>query len=283
VDFPDPVAAARSFLDRFAEGARPSRGAFAVALPVTGDMVKMTNNPWAFSIEKTRAALGLSRLTVVNDFTALAMALPRLKPDDRRQVGAGTAQPNKPIALLGAGTGLGVSGLMPLPGGGWQAISGEGGHVTMAASDDREGAVIRWLRNHHGHCSAERVLSGMGIQNLYQALSAVDGRAADPLEPAVVTERALAGTDPVCVEALSMFCAMLGTVAGNLALTLGAHGGVYVAGGIVPRLGAFFDNSAFRARFVAKGRFASYLDPIPTYVVTHPLPAFVGLHALLDG
>lgn len=256
---------------------RPRRGAFAVAGPVTGDHIAMTNLVWQFSVGRVRDALGLEGLVVINDFTAVALSVPRLAEDDRRQVGEGTPQPGAVVAVLGPGSGLGVSGLVPGANGRWTALSGEGGHVTMAPISDRESAVLGQLRKGFDHVSAERVLSGPGLVNLYSALSILDGREPAALTPAQITDNALAGAEPHCVEAVEMFCAMLGTVAGNLALTLGARGGVYIAGGIVPRLGALFAHSRFRKRFAEKGRMRDFLAPIPTYVVTHELPAFLGL------
>lgn len=256
---------------------RPRRGAFAVAGPVTGDRIAMTNLVWQFSVGRVRDALGLDGLAVINDFTAVALSVPRLAEEDRRQVGEGTPQPGAVVAVLGPGSGLGVSGLVPGANGRWTALSGEGGHVTMAPISDRESAVLGQLRKGFDHVSAERVLSGPGLVNLYTALSILDGREPAALTPAQITDTALAGTDPHCVEAVEMFCAMLGTVAGNLALTLGARGGVYIAGGIVPRLGTLFAHSRFRKRFAEKGRMREFLAPIPTYVVTHELPAFLGL------
>ncbi|WP_372398167.1 glucokinase [Azospirillum sp. HJ39] len=256
---------------------RPRRGAFAVAGPVTGDHVAMTNLVWEFSTGRVRDALGLDRLAVINDFTAVALSVPRLAEEDRRQIGDGTPQPGAVVAVLGPGSGLGVSGLVPGAAGRWTALSGEGGHVTMAPVSDRESAVLGQLRKRFEHVSAERVLSGPGIVNLYEALSILDGREPAALDPARIADAALAGGDPHCVEAVEMFCAMLGTVAGNLALTLGARGGVYIAGGVVPKLGTFFTHSRFRKRFTEKGRMRDFLAPVPTYVVTHELPAFLGL------
>ncbi|MDR6773926.1 glucokinase [Azospirillum sp. BE72] len=256
---------------------RPRRGAFAVAGPVTGDHIAMTNLVWQFSVGRVRDALGLEGLVVINDFTAVALSVQRLAEEDRRQVGEGTPQPGAVVAVLGPGSGLGVSGLVPGANGRWTALSGEGGHVTMAPISDRESAVLAQLRKGFDHVSAERVLSGPGLVNLYNALSILDGREPAALTPAQITDNALAGTEPHCVEAVEMFCAMLGTVAGNLALTLGARGGVYIAGGIVPRLGTLFAHSRFRKRFAEKGRMRDFLAPIPTYVVTHELPAFLGL------
>lgn len=260
---------------------RPRRGAFAVAGPVTSDHVAMTNLVWEFSISRVRDGLGLDGLAVINDFTAVALSVPRLARTDRRAVGGGEVKPGGVVAVLGPGSGLGVSGLVAGADGRWSALAGEGGHVTMAATDPREAAVLEVLRGRFGHASAERVLSGPGLVNLHSALSELDGGAA-ALTPAAITESALAGDDPLCVEAVAMFCGMLGTVAGNLALTLGARGGVYIAGGIVPRLGALFDRSSFRDRFLDKGRMRAFLDPIPTFVITHELPAFLGLAEAAD-
>lgn len=277
-DHPGLDAAAEAYLAAVAPPVRPRRAAIAVAGPVSGDWFELTNHGWRFSVRAVAERLGLERLDLVNDFSAVALALPHLGPDDRRQIGPGTAQAGRPIAVLGPGSGLGVGGVVPA-GTDWVALATEGGHVTMAAADDREAAVLAALRHRFGHVSAERVVSGMGLPNLHRALAAVDGAEAPDRDAAAISEAALAGTDPRSVEALTMFCAMLGTVAGNLALSLGAQGGVFVAGGIVPRLGDWFDRSPFRDRFEAKGRMRAYLAPIPTHVVTHPLPAFVGLAA----
>lgn len=280
-DYPTLVSAARDYLDQTAGGVQPVEAAIAIAGPVTGDRIAMTNLVWTFSVEEARAQLGLAHLAVINDFTAVALAVPLLAADERRQIGPGRPEPDAPIGVIGPGTGLGVSGLVRIDTR-WQALAGEGGHVTMAPIDERESAVLGHLRRTLGHVSAERVLSGQGLVNLYQALAALDGRTVPARLPAEISRAALEGSDPVCVEALAMFCAMLGTVAGNLALTLGARGGVYIAGGIVPRLGSAFDRSAFRARFTDKGRMSDYLEPVPTYVITHQVPAFLGLKSLLD-
>ena len=240
----------------------------------------MTNHPWSFSIAALKARFGFERLEVINDFTAQALALPRLGADERMAVGGGTAAAGAPLAVLGPGSGLGVSGLVPCAAG-WVALTGEGGHATMSPASDRESAVLDHMRRRFDHVSAERVLSGPGIVNLYNTLAEIDAIPSKGYTAAQITDLAMRGEDPVCVEATAMFCAMLGTVAGNLALTLGARGGLFIAGGIVPRLGHYFADSPFRARFQAKGRFEPYLAAIPTYVVTHPLAAFLGCAALL--
>ena len=277
-DFPGLAEAVETYLA--AERAKPAEAAFAVASPVAGDRVTLTNHPWSFSIEELRRRLGLTRLVMVNDFAANAMALPHLGPDGRQKIGGGSAASRAAMAVLGPGSGLGVSGLIPGERGPI-AIAGEGGHATLAPADDRESEVLARMRRRFGHVSAERVLSGPGLVNLYQALAESDGVPAEPFSPAQITDREIGETHPLCRAAVDLFCAMLGTVAGDLALTLGAHGGVFIAGGIVPRLGATFAQSRFRARFEDKGRFSPYLAAIPTYVVTYPFPAFLGLAALL--
>ncbi len=258
----------------------PRKAAIDVASAITGDRVSMTNHPWSFSIAALKARFGFDRLEVINDFTALALALPHLEPGDRTTIGGGVAVPGAPLAVLGPGSGLGVSGLVAC-GSGWVALTGEGGHATMAPATDRESAVLDRMRRHFDHVSAERVLSGPGLVNLYNTLAEIDRVPSRGYTAAQITDLAMRGEDPLCAETTTMFCAMLGTMAGNLALTLGARGGVFIGGGIVPRLGRFFANSPFRARFQAMGRFESYLAAIPTHVVTHQLPAFLGCAAVL--
>lgn len=279
-DFSSPAAAAAHYLAALNGGhAAPTEGAFAIAGPITGDLIAMTNHVWHFSLEATRRALGLRRLFAMNDFTALAMAVPHLPRHELESVGFGQAMSESPKALIGPGTGLGVSGLLPIGSGAqlaWWPLQGEGGHSTMPAMNEREAAVIAYLRQRFTHVSAERVISGPGLVNLYNALSALEGKVPESLEPAAITQRVAQG-DRLCHEALDMMCAMLGTVAGNLALALGATGGVYIGGGIVPKLGRLFTDSPFRDRFDDKGRYSDYLAAIPTYVIRTELPAFIGL------
>jgi len=261
--------------------------AIGIANPVTGDRVQMTNSRWSFSMAALQAELGFERLRVINDFTALALALPDLQPSELRQLGGGAAVPDSAIALVGPGTGLGVSGLLPgATPGSWVPLQGEGGHVTLAAANEREAAVLEVLRERFGHASAERAVSGMGLEALHAALTALDAPAnalasapasTAALPASEITARALGGSDPRSAEAVALFCGFLGSVAGNLALTLGARGGVYIGGGIVPRLGALFEGSAFRERFEAKGRFRAYLAQIPVYVIHASVsPALLG-------
>ena len=277
-------AAVRAALARAGAEAPPLDAAVAVAAPVVGDRVEMTNHPWRFSRERLRRALGLRRLVVINDLTAIALSLPRLGRGERRRVGGGRRARRAPIAVLGPGTGLGVSGLLPV-GDGWVPLAGEGGHADLAPGDDEELAILERLRRRFDHVSLERALSGPGLVNLYRALAEIEGgAAADPDLPTAkeIAARARAGTCRRSSAAVATFCGLLGAAAGDLALTLGARGGVYIAGGIVPKLGPAFDADRFRRRFEAKGRLAAYLAPIPTYVVTAAEPALLGLAGLLD-
>jgi glucokinase len=282
-DYEGPAPAIRAYLAGQGGGAAPRRAAFAVASVIDGDRIELTNSPWRFSIEATRGAVGLDRLEVVNDFTAVALSLRFLKPEHLLSIGGGSPRPGSPLAVLGPGTGLGVSALVPSAGGEWTALDTEGGHVTMAAATEREARILDWLRTRFDHVSAERVLSGQGLVNLYQAIAALSGHQAVFSTPDVISQRGLDGSCPVSREAVETFFAMLGTAAGNLALSLGAKGGVFVAGGILPRMADAFRLSPFRTRFEAHGRFQPYLAAIPTSLIVHPLPAFVGLAGLVRG
>jgi glucokinase len=253
--------------------------ALDVAVDPIGDFIKLTNGPWGFSIEQTRRALGLDRLQVVNDFTALALAVPTLRPDELQSVGGGTAVAGTPIAVIGPGTGLGVSGLIPASGR-FVALQGEGGHTAFSPMNEREAGVLHWLQQRHDHVSTERVVSGMGLENLYRALCALEGVEAQSFGPDKITAAALSNSDARCAEAVEMFCAILGTAAANLVVTLGARAGCYIGGGIVPRLGDYFARSPFRARFETKGRFSGYVAVVPTYVILAQTPALRGLATL---
>jgi glucokinase len=259
--------------------------AFGIATAVTGDTVSMTNHPWSFSIEDLRRSLGADRVRVLNDFEALAHAVPVLPAADLQAVGGGAAVPGATLAIIGPGTGLGVSGLVNDGSGGWRVVAGEGGHVTLAACNARESALLAVLRERFGHVSAERALSGPGLVNLYEAACLLDGETPSALQPAEVLTRSRPGAaehDTQCDEAVTTFAALLGTVAGNLALTLGARGGVFIGGGIVPRLGERFAALPFRSRFDDKGRFRSYVEAVPVWVITASAPALLGAARALD-
>lgn len=271
----------QAYLDDLPRDLRPSSAALAVAAPVQGDEVELTNRGWKFSRAGLQRTLRLEQIVMVNDFTAVAMALPGLPEDRKHQIGGGQSRPGHPLGVIGPGTGLGVSGLLPA-GDGWVAITGEGGHVTLAPSNDREATVISLIRQQQGHVSAERLISGFGLCNLYLALRSLSGQPAEQVTPEQVTQLAEDG-DEVARSALAHFFSFLGIIAGNLALTLGSLGGVYIAGGITPKLLHAFEASDFRRKFEQKGRYTDYMAAIPTYLVTEEIPAFRGLAAILDG
>jgi glucokinase len=284
-DHADFHAAVSAYLSRLPAGlaGNVQHAAIAIANPVAGDQVRMTNYHWHFSIEQMRQQLRLETLVVVNDFTALAMALPRLRPSQRRQVGGGAPREASVTGLIGSGSGLGVSGLIPANDG-WIALGTEGGHSSFAPRDEREILILRHALERFPHVSFERLLSGPGLELIHAALAARAASSASgrpPLGAPEITRRALDGSDALCIETLDAFCAILGTAASNLAVTLGALGGIYIGGGIVPRLGEFFDRSSFRARFESKGRFSDYLKAIPTFVITAEHATFVGASAIL--
>lgn len=269
----------RHYLD--STGLRPQAAALAVASPVEGDEISLTNLNWTFSIESLRAQLGLDALHVFNDFTATALSLPHLDAEVCMQIGTGRPAAGAAVAVLGPGTGLGVSGLIPC-GDSWAPISGEGGHVTLAAATEEESRLFHLLQPMLGHVSAEKLLSGPGILQLYRGLAKLRGETAVHAAPEAVTGHAVDGDDPLAAAALAMFFALLGGFAGDVALTLGARGGVWLAGGILPALVDALRQSEFRHRFAAKGRFNPYLEAIPTYVITDLHPALIGLGQWLE-
>lgn len=277
------AAAIQRYLSDHGRQQGPRACAIGIANPVTGDEVRMTNHHWSFSISQLKRELAVEQLAVVNDFTALALSLPALGPQDLLPIGGGAGIAGEAMAVLGPGTGLGVSGLLPAPGGGYLPVPGEGGHSTLAANDAREAAVIEWLRQRFGHVSAERVLSGPGLVNLYEAVAALEGRAVPQRDPAAIVDAARSGADPLCEEAIDLFCRFLGSFAGNVALTLGARGGVYIGGGIAPRLLPELRASRFRERFEGKGRFQSYLAGIPCLLINATVsPALIGASQALE-
>ncbi len=279
-DYPSADDAIKAFIDRNGSAGPIVAAAIGVAGPVENGRCTFTNSDWVVDAGELRTAFGFRHVDVINDFEATAQALPHLQPADLTGVGGGEARPG-PCVVLGPGTGLGVACLVP--GDPPIAIATEGGHATASATHERQDAVIQCLRGRFVHVSVERVLSGDGLVNLHDAIATVDSASVPVRSAAQITEAALAGTCAVCREALDMFCAMLGAAAGDLALTFGARGGVYIAGGIVPRIVDHLARSAFRAQFEAKGRFRDYLAAIPVHVILRPNPAFVGLAAVVRG
>ena len=281
-DYSEPYSAMEAFLSRHASGAQIDHACLDIAGPIKEGRGTLTNGRWVLDTAEMSRRFKLKSAVLVNDFEAIAWSLPQLAARDLHYLGGPTKVTGPaPMGAIGPGTGLGVGCLLP-EGRSWRALASEGGHVTLAGADDREAAVIAWLRERHGHVSAERALSGDGLINLYSAIAALDSRDVPALSAAEIADAALSGQSSTAKAALDMFCAFLGVIAGNLALTCGARGGVYVSGGIVPRFPDYAARSKFRQRFESKGRLKSYLEPIPTAVIVHPNPAMVGLAALLN-
>jgi glucokinase len=284
-EFPSLTDAAQAYLAKACGKDRPQRAAFAIAGPVAGDAFSMANHHWKFSIRQTGQDLGMSQgFFVINDFEAVARGISNLTKADYSQIGGQqTPKQHGTIAIIGPGTGLGVASLF-WDGQEYRPNAGEGGHVTMPAKTQREFDIFRTLYYKYHHISAERVCSGKGLINIYNAIRILDGRNEDLPERTAeqISEAAMNGTCNVSKETLDLMLTFLGRIAGNLALTLGASGGVYIAGGIPTKLGDYFSNSKFREEFEAKGRFKDYLAPIPTYLITHPNIAFLGLQKIVS-
>ncbi len=249
--------------------------AIAIACPVNGDNVQMTNFHWQFSIQAMQSQLQLNSLLVMNDFTAVAMCLPALAEDQKIQIGGEAAQSGKPMAVLGAGTGLGVAHLIPVADK-YIPLPGEGGHVDWAPQNEQEWFIQRYLAAQFGHVSPERLLSGPGLEALYSALAAYQSLSTPALNAGEIGQQALSNTSDLAKAAVQQFYASLGSIAGDLALTLSTFGGVYIAGGIVPKLLPLLSASEFRARFEAKGRFAEFNRQIPIFIVTAEQPGLLG-------
>jgi len=251
-----------------------------VATAVDGDVVSLTNNHWEFSQQKLQQQFGLKKLVVINDFTAIAMSVPNIPDDKKIQIGGKTAHAEKPIAIYGAGTGLGVAHLVH-SGEKWIPLGGEGGHVDFAPVEQDEIAVLTELQKKYARVSAEQILSGLGLVQIYQSLCASKGIAAKDYQPADVSKHAIAGTDEVAEQSLQVFCRVLGSFGGNLALNLNTAGGVYIAGGIVPRFIDYVKQSDFRRRFDEKGRLSRVVVDIPVYIVTEEQPGLIGCAAYI--
>ena len=280
-DFASPEDALRAYLAKEALGHAPEAAAIAAAGPVIEGKVALTNASWTVDGASLREALRLRSAAVVNDFAALAWSLPALGASDVRAIGRGSPVAGAPTAVLGPGTGFGIAVLLR-EAGRESVLVGEGGHATLAGESRREDAVIDALRAVFGHLSLERVLSGDGLGHLYDAVAALDGIAAPKRTAAEIVARALSGGCIASARALELFCAFLGSVAGNVALTFGARGGVHIGGGMVPHFAEYLARSPFRERFEAKGRMRGYLAAIPTRVIMHPHPAFLGLERFLN-
>lgn len=251
---------------------KPNAACVAIAGPVIGDRIRVTNLGWEFSIESVRKAFGLQRLELINDFGLQAYATLYLDKSDMSCLQAGTAQANAPRAVIGPGTGLGVAGLLR-SGDHWLPVCGEGGHITYAPTSDRELEVRGIIEPANNHVSLEKFVSGPGLVNVHRALSQLNGEQYESLTPAEISRRAMDGADPVCVEALELFCKILGSAAGDVALILGAWGGVYLGGGILPKIESVLLESLFLESFRNKGRMREYLQDVPIYLMKGDEPA----------
>ncbi|VEB32545.1 glucokinase [Legionella cherrii] len=247
----------------------------AIACPVLDDVLCMTNTHWTFSISELKHKLNLKELNVLNDFNAIAMSLPVLSDQQIIQIGRGSANPNGARAVLGPGTGLGVAFLVPGREG-YLAHAGEGGHISWGAKTEQEWFIYCHLKKKYDHVSYERLLSGQGLENLYQALTALHQKEKPPIPASEIITLALTQQCTIAEAAVAQFFAILGAYAGDLALIVAAFGGIYIAGGIVPRLISLLSGSDFRARFEEKGRFSEFNAKIPTYVITAEQPGILG-------
>jgi len=265
------------------EELRPRRSVIAVASEVIGDEIKLTNSPWSFSIMGLQRELGLDAIEAINDFAAIATAIPHLAPSELERIGAATApappsRSERRYAVTGPGTGLGVCGLLVRHGRA-VVIESEGGHVAFAPGSDYEIAILQYLMKRHARVSIERLLSGLGLQNLYAAVCAIEGTAPTLESPQHITGSARGGSDIACVRAVELFCAIFGSFAGDVALMYGAWDGVYLAGGMTPMLLPWILRGEFRHRFESKGRFSSLMEKIPTFAIAHPQPGLLGAGA----
>lgn len=273
-DHPTFLEGVRAFIDGCAE--KPTGGVIAVAGPVTDGAIDLTNSPWRVS-ETELATLGLNPVRLINDFEALAWGAPIVPETELGDLGGpAEGDPHSTVAVLGPGTGFGVSALVRDARGGEMAMPSEGGHACFAPGDAVEDEILRILRRRYDRVSIERLICGPGLLNMHRALAEIDGRETHIDDPAEITREAMEDPRSPCGATLARFCAILGAVAGDIALTTGARGGVFVAGGIAPRILPFLKASPFRERFERKGRFTDYMAAIPTRVILHPHAALLG-------
>ena len=280
-NYPSPVEAINAFLAKTKLERGLGQAFLAVAGPVTGDTARLTNGPWRFCCTTMCSALDLERIVLVNDFVAVAMALPQLSSQDLEVLGRGQAVPKAPKAVIGPGTGLGVAAVF-FPDSRPVVLASEAGHASLAAHNEQEADLLSQVRTETAHVAAEDALSGPGLARLYKSIAIMEDAPASLTDPAKIAQAAIDGTCPISRRALDHFCALLGSFAGDLALTFGARGGLYLAGGIAPSITHYLKGSQFRNCFEDKGDFMDYMKQIPSYVVTRADPAFVGLSILAD-
>ncbi|WP_168011784.1 glucokinase [Halomonas salinarum] len=275
-DYPNLVDAIEDYLARVGHAGEraPREACLAFACPVHDDWVKMTNNAWAFSKTAVQQSLNLDLFKIINDFTAQALGVPHVAENDLVAVGGGSAQAHSIRLVIGPGTGLGVAGVFPGQHA-WIPLPTEGGHVTFAPTDEQEQNLLRHFRSRYGRVSVERILCGQGLLDLYCAHASLMGATPRFQSPAEVTAGAGEG-DAIAVDSVQRFLKILGDVCGDAALTIGARGGVYLCGGILPRLLDWLPDSRFRTAFADKGRMSAYNADIPIWVVTAPWTGLLG-------
>lgn len=276
-DFPTIDEAIQSaILDR--TSIQPRSAVLAVAGPVKGDEVDLTNCDWVVRPKIMAETLGLEDIVVLNDFEAQALAVVALGEEHLEQIGPGTPQPNAGRVVLGPGTGLGVAGLIHARHT-WIPVPGEGGHMDMGPRTPRDFEVFPHLEKIEGRISGEQLLCGRGLVNIYRAVAKADGEQPVMTTPAEITAAALDKTDAIAEEALSIFVTCLGRIAGDLALVFMSRGGVYLTGGIAQKIVPALKNGRFREAFEDKAPHRALLQAMPVYVITHPMGALMGLAA----
>ena len=260
---------------------RPTQACFAVACPAKGQEIKLTNSSWRFVKAELRQAFRFERFVVINDFEALAASVPSLSGAQLAELRPGTPDPTSVSLVIGPGTGLGVGAYVPAGRNAWAVISGEGGHVGLAPNTDQEIRLWQRMREKYGRVSAERVLNGAGLVNIYRFMANEAGQEAGEIDAPEISRRALAG-EKVAVDAVLMFFDMLGSVTGDLALAFGSRGGVYIGGGMTPKLLDFARRSRFIERFLDKGRVAAILQTMPISVILEERAALYGVRRQFD-
>jgi len=285
-DFPSLIDVIRHYLKEKQLTNANINACLAIACPTDDDLISMTNLPWQFSQKELKSSLNLNSLTLINDYTAIAMAIPLLTDSQKIKIGSGESLPENPIAVCGPGTGLGVANLINIENR-WHCIGGEGGHIDFAPVDELDIKILQHLKTFKKRVSYEQLLSGYGLEQIYQALVAINHKESSAptdteLTAKDISSQALKGSCTICEQALSQFCKVLGSFAGNLALTTGSIGGVYIAGGIVPRFVDYVNNSGFRERFENKGRMSYLNKNTPTYIITESQPGLIGAAAYLN-
>lgn len=273
------------YIDELGLKGKIASSALALPTPEIDDMVFMVNSPWqSFSMEQTKDEIKIPNTIFLNDFHALALSIPHIKTKNLVRVGGrNKAEPSKPMAIIGPGTGLGMATLIKHPSGDYLAIPAEGGRSSFPPVNQEEIELWEFVHKRFSHVSAERFLSGPGIQLIYEGICSIKDLPIKVLPtPAEITSKAVSGECWTCRQTMDIFCRMLGTVASNLAVIVNSFGGVYIGGGIIPKILNFFLHSEFRSRFEDKGRYRPFLARMPVYVINHDFPAFLGASYALD-